>query len=214
MRNIVSITSAAPVTALVQLARVKQEFGITGTTDDALLTAKIAEASDDVAAALGFVPWLETVSETFWHEGQFEYPEYLILNRTPVTSIASVTVDGCVLDPSRYRLDAATGLLYALSASGWPEYWQIQQGAVIAYAGGYLLPGQDGRTLPAGIEGAALSLMQSFWAARGPGRDPNVRSEETQGIGRIEYWVGTVGDPDQLPDQVLRKLAPFRRAVV
>jgi hypothetical protein len=214
MRNILTVVTAATVTALVELSRVKAEFGITGTADDVLLKAKIAEASDDIAAALGFVPALETVSETFWHEGQFEYPEYLILNRTPVTALASVTVDGCVLDPARYRLDAATGLLYALSASGYPETWQIQQDAVVSYSGGFVLPGQEGRTLPPGIEGAALSLMQSFWAARGPGRDPMVRSEETQGIGRIEYWVGTVGDPDELPAEVLRKLAPFRRSVV
>jgi hypothetical protein len=212
IQSVLTVTTPATVTALVQLSRVKLEFSITGTASDNVLNAKIAEASSDLDAAIGFTIARTSVAETFWHHGQYEYLEEIVLNRAPVVAIDSIVLDGETLDPSRYRLDAAAGLLYPLDTSGYPTLWRFLKAAVINYSGGYLLPGQIGRDLPAGIEGAALSLVQSFWSAKG--RDPLIKSEETAGVGRTEYWVGAVGDPNQLPPDVLRKLLPFRRETV
>lgn len=212
MRQILTVTTAATVTKLATRERVKQELDITNSASDALLDAKLDEASSDIEAALGFTVARESVSETFWHEGFADSPEYITLNRTPVVSIDSVTLDDQVIDASLYRLDAATGQLFALNSSGYPFPWLFSKSLIVAYSGGYLLPGQSGRNLPPGIEGAAVELLSDFWLAKG--RDPSVRSEEIPGVMRTDYWVGAVGEEGQLPPRVLMKLAPFRRAQV
>jgi hypothetical protein len=214
VRSVLTVTVANSDTMLTTLNRVKLELDITGadTQRDMLLNLKILEASDDIEAALGFTVRRETVQETFWHEASDYAPEYLVLDRTPVSMITSVTVDDIPADVSRYRLDAATGQLYALDPAGHPGRWLFWKSIVVAYAGGYILPAESHSNLPNGIQGACVELMSDYWAAKG--RDPSVRSEEVPGVGTIQYWVGTVGDPGQLPPRVVMKLAPFRRAVV
>ncbi len=214
MRSLLTVTAPNSDHWLTTLARVKLELDISGTDTqrDMLLNLKIAEASDDIEAALGFTVRQETVAETFWHEASDYAPEYLVLNRTPVTTLTSVTVDGVAADASRYRLDAETGLLYALDPSGAPGRWLFWKSIVVAYIGGYILPAESGATLPKGIEGACVELMSDYWAAKG--RDPSVRSEEVPGVGTVQYWVGTVGDPGELPPRVIMKLARYRRAQV
>jgi hypothetical protein len=211
VRSIETVTTPASQTALTTLDRVKLELNITNGNSDALLELKIAEASSDIQAALGFTVARETVAATFWHEaGIFDSLEYLMLDRTPVGSIATVTVDGIDLDASLYRLDPITGQLFALNASGYPMRWYFMQSIVVAYTGGYLLPGQSGRNLPAGIEGAAIDLVTAYWLSRG--RDPAVKSETEPGVFATEYWVGAIGEAGELPPSVQMKLAPFRRA--
>lgn len=215
MRSIVSVTVASDESALTTLERVKSELGITGTdaARDLVLSAKINEASDDIEAALGFRVPLESVSEVVWLENNDLHPEFLVLDRTPVVSIASVTVDDVLADPSTYRIDSATGQLYAL-CNGYPSRWIFCKSVVVAYSGGYSLPIDEGAdcTLPAGIQGACVELMSDYWAAKG--RDPSVKSEEIPGVIRTDYWVGAVGEAGELPPRVVMKLAPFRRAQV
>jgi len=214
MRSVLTVTSPNSDTMLTTLARVKLELDITGadTQRDMLLNIKILEASDDIEAALGFTVRRETVSETFWHEASDYAPEYLVLDRTPVATLTSVTVDDIPADASRHRLDAETGQLYALDPTGAPGRWLFWKSIVVAYAGGYILPAETGKTLPSGIEGACVELMSDYWASKG--RDPSVRSEDVPGVGAIQYWVGTVGDPGELPPRVVMKLARYRRVLV
>ncbi|MCK1583266.1 hypothetical protein IVB03_27810 [Bradyrhizobium sp. 168] len=212
MRSIVTVASPASDTALTTLARVKLELGIpTGTTtSDEILQNKIDEASDDIEAALGFRLVRETAVETFWHEQYDSAPEKLVLDRTPVASIASVVVDGGAIDSSTWRLDPNTGELFAL-CNGYPSVWVFLQSIVVTYGGGYILPPASNRTLPKGIEGACVALVSSFWAARG--RDPTLRSEEIPDLISATYWVGAVGEDGELPPDIVAKLAPFRRAI-
>lgn len=212
MRSILTVTVPATETALTTLARVKLELGITNTNSDAILEAKIDEASSDASAFLGFVVERETVAETFWPEAFDAAPAQIILNRTPVVSITSVVMDGVTLSASLYRLDKDKGLLYALDASGYACSWFFCKSLVITYVGGYLLPDASGRNLPHGIEGAVIDLVSSFWQSRG--RDPLVKSEDIPGVMSREYWVGAVGDEGELPPGVVAKLAPFRRVPV
>ncbi|MGD5682437.1 phage head-tail connector protein, partial [Xanthomonas citri pv. citri] len=114
MRSIVTVASPASETALTTLTRVKLELDIADTSSDVVLQEKIDEASDDIEAALGFRLVRESAVETFWHEQYDSTPEKLVLDRTPVASIASVVVDGVAFDPSRYRFDPNTGELFAL----------------------------------------------------------------------------------------------------
>lgn len=211
MRSIIEVTEAATETALTTLTRVKLELGITGSTYDAILEIKIDEASGDIEQAMGFRVPRETCSRTFWLENFESPPEYLIIDRSPVAEIASVTVDGAALDASRYRMDADTGQLFAVDASGYPELWSFCKSVVVAFDRGYILPAETGNTLPDGIQGACVELLQCYWFHKG--RDPSLKAEEAPGIMRYEYWVGSVGDIDQLPPNVLSRLAPYRRPI-
>lgn len=213
MRSIVTVTGANSDKMLTTLNRVKLELDITSvdTNRDMLLNLKILEASDDIEAALGFTVRKETVSEVVWFENGDLAPEYLVLDRTPVATLTSVTIDGLLADAATYRLDSETGQLYAL-CNGYPSHWYFCKSVVVAYAGGYILPAESGSNLPAGIQGAAVELMSNYWAAKG--RDPSVKSEEIPGVIRKDYWVGAVGEAGELPPSVVTKLAPFRRALV
>lgn len=207
MEHLVTVTTPAEATALVTLDRVKAELGITTTTHDVLLTAKIAEASADIEAHIGYRLARETVTETFW---AIEEPaSYVLLDRTPVASIASVTLDDEAQETTAWRLNPKTGALYALDGSGYPWRWISSESLVVSYTGGYLLPGQSGRNLPAPLEGAAADLVGMFWLARG--RDPSLRAETVDGVGRSEYWVGAVGRDGSLPPTVIQKIASFVR---
>lgn len=213
MRNIVTVTTAPSATKLTTLTRVKSELDINDSASDDLLNLKIDEASSDAEASLGFTVPRATVSETYWHsEPVVEWAEYLVLDRAPVVSIDSVVVDDVTIDSSLYRLDADTGLLYALNASGFPFRWLFYKSLVVNYTGGYLLPGQANRNLPVGIEGAVVDMVQSFWLAKG--RDPLLKRVDIPGVISREWWVGSVGEAGELPPSVVTKLAPFRRVIV
>ncbi|MGJ5149864.1 phage head-tail connector protein [Bradyrhizobium sp. HKCCYLR1023] len=221
MRSVVEVLTAAGSERLTTLDRVKGELNITSSASDVILTSKIDEASSDVAAAIGKRLPSEGVRETFWHdEPVHPHAGYrrmmpsettLFLSRAPVTTIASVTVDDVPLDAADYRLDPEAGLLDRLS-SGYPCAWRFCKSVVINYTGGFVLPGNNGRTLPFGIEGAVVALVSSYWASKG--RDPTLRAEDIPGVMRREYWVGAVGDPELLPPRVLASLSQFRRPVI
>jgi hypothetical protein len=210
MRSRVVVTTPAEKTNLTTLERVKAELDIANGAKDAILNFKIAEASSDIEAYLGYSVKRETVTEEFW-QGQsgWEHPEYLLLDRVPVGTLNSVTIDDVEVDSDEYRLDAETGALYRLDSSGYPSAWCITKLASIVYAGGYLLPGESGRNLPPAIEAAAVELVQDFWFAKG--RDPTAMEEEIPGVMRVRRWVGAVGQTGELPPSVQSKLAPFRR---
>jgi hypothetical protein len=214
MHSILTVTAPAGDSALTTLARVKLELGISGTDADrdSLLEAKIDEASSDIEAALGFRVPKETVQETFWHEWLGDQAEYLLLNRTPVAQITSITVDDVALIATDYRLDAETGQIYKLDKSGFPCVWYFCKSIVVVYSGGYIVPSETGRNLPPAIEGATIDLLSSFWLSRG--RDPLIKSEEVPGVVRWDYWVGAVGEDGELPPSVVSKLARFRRVLV
>ena len=222
MRSVVEIVTPAESELLTTLERVKAELQITTDTNDEILEAKIAEASSDIQAAVGKRLPREDVKETFWHDDDghplhgmhFGNPAQttLFLNRTPVSAIASVTVDDIALDPAEYRLDPDAGLLDRLSTDGIPCAWCFCKSAIVAYTGGFILPGQDGRNLAYAIEGAVVALVSDYWASRG--RDPTLRSESIPSVIDRQFWVGAVGDPGLLPPRVLASIAPFRRPAV
>ncbi|MPZ41306.1 MAG: hypothetical protein GEU95_25320 [Rhizobiales bacterium] len=210
MHSIVTVTSAASVTALTTVERVKQELSISGTASDTLLGLKIDEASSDIGAHLRRRLPRESIAETFWGWG--ESREFFALDHYPVASIASVVVDDVEVPPAQYRLDRDAGLLYRLDASGYPCRWWWCKSVIVSYVGGFLLPGQDDRDLPPALEAGAIALVQSFWLSRG--RDPLVKEEEVPGVMRVGYWVGAVGEAGELPPQVVSLISPFRRAAV
>jgi uncharacterized phiE125 gp8 family phage protein len=225
MRSVVQIVAPAASEALTTLARVKSELKIKTGEHDEILNAKIAEASSDVQAAIGKRLPREDVVETYWHDdavlpftvsrsSRFGVPAEttLFLTRTPVSEIDSVMVDDIQLEPSEYRLDPDAGLLDRLSTDGYPCAWCFCKSVIVAYTAGYVLPGNPGRNLANGIEGAVVALVSDYWASRG--RDPTLRSETIPGVIQREFWVGAVGDPELLPPRVLASIAQFRRPAI
>ena len=206
MRSTVEITVAPTVTRLTTLQRVKEELSIEGSASDGILGAKIDEATSDIEAHLARTLSRATVTQTLWNVG---YSEYILLRRYPVASIVSVTVDDIAVDSDEYRLDGDSGILYRLDASGYPCAWWSCKSIVVVYAGGYLLPGETNRNLPPALESAAVDLVSSYWSSRG--RDATVKAEDVPGLGRVEYWVGAVGESGELPPSVVTKISPFRR---
>lgn len=126
----------------------------------------------------------------------------ILLARTPVISVASVTQDGApILD---FRIaDASAGILYR--ADGWPtsNSWAGASGDAIAgtsaptvavdYRGGYTLP-KDGPTftLPADLELACWEAVGTW--VRGRRRDKAIASQ-TIGEASASFLSGGLPEP-------------------
>lgn len=209
MQSKVSITTPSTFTSMTTLERVKAELGITNSASDALLLAKIAEASSDLEAHIGGRLCRERLTQLCW--GVPNVAAVLVLARFPVASIVSLAVDDDDVDLAELRLDEETGLLTRLTADGYPCSWHWAKSVSIVFDAGYLMPGEAGRDLPPVLEAAAVELVSSYWAAKG--RDPLVRVEDIPGVMRTEYWVGAVGEAGSLPPSVESKIEPFRRGM-
>ena len=220
MRSVVEIVAPSESELLTTLDRVKRELNIANDASDEILEDKIAEASSDIARAIPQRLPRESVRETFWHDGgahHWRTPHHhgnpiqttLFLRRTPVVKIDSVTADDIALDANEFRLDPDASLLDRVSSDGVPCAWFFCKSVVVAYTGGFILPGLSGRNLPPAIEGAVVALVSDYWASRG--RDPTLRSESSPGVIERQFWVGAVGEAESLPPRVLASIAPFRR---
>ena len=215
------LTVATPSTtkALVSLARVKRELGITTSGDDDVLADKIAEASAAIVAHCR-VAADQRGRRTFAEEGcsaAFDADEIMPIEReiaplilpwrVPVTAIASIVENGIALAPADYQLEPMAALIWRISA-GIRTNWAISS-VVIAYTAGWNLTGTE---LPSDIAGAALSLVKASWFGRL--RDPLIKSEDVPGVGSTQWWVGsTGGDAGSLPQDVVDSLAPYRAAI-
>ncbi len=220
MNNDVAIVTPAEATWLTTLDRIKLELSISGDTNDELLKARIASASS-VIDGLCF-PSLrrETVIETFYPDCYGECADRLTLDHSPVTSISSVTVDGVALtdvvtvddvvtDLAEWRLDGDKLRLRRQTTAGRHSHWSFCASIVVAYTGGYLLPGEAGRDLPFEIEDACVELVVAYWMARG--RDPGLRAEENFGVFRFEYQTTVNGYEYPVPKGVMDKLDRYLR---
>ena len=215
------LTVATPSTtkALVSLARVKRELGITTSGDDDVLADKIAEASAAIVAHCrvaadqrGRRTFAEEECSAAFDAGEVTSPDReiapLILPwRIPVTAIASIVENGVTLAPADYQLEPMSALIWRISA-GMRTNWAISSIAV-TFTAGWDLAGTE---LPSEIAGAALSLVKASWFGRL--RDPLIKSEDIPGVGSTQWWVGsTGGDVGSLPQDVVDSLAPYRAAI-
>jgi hypothetical protein len=201
--SIVSVITPPAASALTALATVRADLGLTATADDVWLTAEIEAVSSAMSAYCGRVWGRSTVQETFRAVPPFR--SAVLLARAPVVAVASVEVDGALLDAASYELDAGAGILYRLNdmdRTGWNA-----RSLVVSYTAGYLLPGQSGRDLPADVERAARLMVTAAYLARG--RDPMLRSESVQGVSAASYLDPRAGS-EALPAQVVGLLAPYR----
>lgn len=195
-----TVTEPASNRKLTTAATAKLELQVASGGDDAYLSMLIDQASAAVEnwCARSFA--FEAVREVA-HQAAAQ--PALLLARWPVVSITSLAVNGVAADPAATEV-GDNGLLYRLGDDNRRRFWPAGR-IVVEYRAGYVMPGEAGRTLPADVERAALTLIKAHWHSRN--RDPLIRSETIDGAGSTDYFAGTVS---QLPPEVESLLAPHR----
>lgn len=201
--------STAPIeTDLVTLEELKLELGITSTTEDVALQARITRLSEQIAEYCDRTFALIEVEETFAFTGNggCRYPcagpspVPLVLMQYPVTAIYSLTRDGTDITEDEYDLDSASGLLWPRSGS-----WG---GRIVAhYSGGYDLP----EGAPATLQSAVIEAVNQRRAFSG--RDPTIR-EVHHGDTSVGYYSAPLNTSRGLSQSVTEAVDLFRRQYV
>jgi hypothetical protein len=148
-------TAEAPARMLVSvdeaIAHLRSQSVTVSDADREQLQWLCIAATDAVERDLDRVIVPRAVTET--HNGA---SGAIILRRTPVISVSSVTESGVLVDPSGYLLDPQVGFLYR-GTSAYSARWGVgMQNVVITYRAGYADP-------PRVVRIAALNLIQSMW---------------------------------------------------
>jgi hypothetical protein len=140
MNSILTVTTPASSYDLTALATVKTELGIADNTENDKLRTWITQASIIAASYCRRVFARETLTETFRPARNCSsHGEFLILQRRPIASITSVTVDDVAVDAAEYETDANPGLLYRLDSSGYRSCWYSAKSIIVVYLAGYIL---------------------------------------------------------------------------
>jgi uncharacterized phiE125 gp8 family phage protein len=172
------VTTPAASYDLVRLDTVCDALGITDRAEDEQLVQWIKQASCAVAKHLNRVLARETIEETFRLS---TVTESLLLSRYPVSSVVSVTEFDTVLDVADYEVNSTSGVLTRLSADA-PVCWSAGK-IVVSYVAGYALD-----DVPDEIARAVIMLVSQYrYSAE---RDPQLRSESTEGAGSSSYFDG------------------------
>lgn len=192
----ISITTPATDRNLLTAAQLRRVAGVSA--DSVELTELGLQVSDSISNMCKVVsdgvsvPTLrsETITQTFRSVCQDE----LLLDRVPVTSITSVTVDDTVLADIEY--EQSTGLLRRLNTSDHQTRWYGRK-IVVVYVAGYA-------TVPTDLALAASEYVKLLWSAGD--RDPTKKAEWIDGMGKDEWFEG--GD-DMVMESIKSRLAPY-----
>lgn len=166
---------------LTTIETVRAELGITDRAEDENLARWITQASRVIGEYCNRVFAKETVAETF------RLPAFtkddLVLSRYPIKEIVSVTENGTALTESAdFEVGFDAGFLARLRGDTL-TCWAPGKITVV-YTAGYTLL-QD---LPYSIERACIALVNQYrYSAE---RDPQLRSETTDGAGSSSYFDG------------------------
>lgn len=150
-------------TDVVTLAEAKLQLNMTDTASDAELAVFISAASEAIEDYVGAVVQ-RPVTETF--DGGLEQ---VLLSKTPVASVTSVTDNGTVLASSAYRVSTA-GVLSRVAGRFRLRFWDGVQSLTVVYVAGKVA---DTASVPQRVKMAALIIVQHLWetqrpAAQGP----------------------------------------------
>lgn len=166
--------------ALTTLTAVKLHLGISvsDTSDDALLTQLISQASADIESRCNRTLTRETrTAEAYTGDGG----KKLYLDLYPVTDVTAVTLDGeAVTD---YVLTGKSGMLYREAG------WTLKSGIAMTYTGGYQLEAVTGppavaRDFPFDLEYAAILWVATAYNTRGSEH----LSDESIGPLKSVFW--------------------------
>lgn len=213
-----TVSVAAGNTAVTTLETVKAQLSIATTDEDTYLTGGIATITAAICAYLNVAPGQdgartlgrETLVETFRQKRLEPFyptskaPEQMILSRVPVVSIASIVEDGTTLTVDDWELDQ--GMIYRLYSDRRGFWYGCK--IVVTYTAGWLMPEDEGRTLPQEIEDAAVEWIKTIRFNRT--RDPQLRGENIL-ESLYSYTLFAPSDlKDGIPQTVAAALAPYR----
>jgi hypothetical protein len=201
------VTPANDLTlATIEQLRVAAGLASDDGSKDESLTELGARLAEDISTACkiasdGANPptlRLESVRNTFRLKS---HTKELILSRRFVSEISSVVENDVMLTSGTdFELNAEAGLLKRLSGDC-EIYWRWGK-TVVEYIAGF-------KDVPAALSGVVvdetrLRLSEST-------RDPAVKSETTEGIDRVDYWVGDMPNSSDAPlsDSNMRRLTRF-----
>jgi hypothetical protein len=174
---VLSVVTPAATRDLIRLEDVRAALSITDRAEDEQLAQWISQASGAIERFCGRVYAKETVQQT---ERINEYSELgIILDRTDINDIVSVSEIGNVLTSEDYELDGR--MLYRLSADE-RVAWAVGK-VVIVYMAGFSID-----DVPEHIRRAVIVTVNHY--RLGTDRDPQLRSESTDGAGSSSYFDG------------------------
>jgi hypothetical protein len=198
---------------LTTTAILTSELG--GSVDATALARILGSASDACRSYLGRGAIHYNAAIVEKHAGKQRLR--LVLERPPVASIGSISIDGSAVDSDQYEIeDADAGLIYR--RDGWLFTGLLRDGIVgdalpgseqklitVTYAGGWVTPNQAGtRSLPFDIEEACIITAVSMYRNRGS--NWHVASESL-GDASVSYRPAVAA----LPDAARALLDPYRR---
>ncbi|WP_207479565.1 hypothetical protein [Arenibaculum pallidiluteum] len=179
---------------LTTSAALNAELGTTGQDYDDLIRQVSAEVETYCGRTFASASRTQTIRLPRWRER-------LILDRTPVVSIASVAQNGEALTADEIEIeDSGAGFLLRVDAAGCSLGWCGK--VVVTYVAGYA-------STPADVERCVLDLCVR--AYHGRGRDPLLRSERILDV-IDQSWMDTdkVEMRGGLPVDVADRLCAYR----
>lgn len=214
-----TVTTPATSKRLAQPSDVVYELGLSGAEATIIITDMVDQASAAIVSYCNREFALETVEETLPTTGSCN----LMLTRTPIASISSITFNGVTVPATDYFLtEPEAGFVF--NPNGWGDSAQRTYGLSgtpvqnsrayllkATYSAGYVPPGFTGTpAMPYDIERACIELVKSLWLGRK--LNPNIESESVPDVGSVKYR--TITDIDMLmPPTVKQLLSRWRRAL-
>jgi hypothetical protein len=221
----ITVVTPPSATALTTLATVKDELGITDSSQDARLTRLIAQASSAIEEYCDRLFGVQVVDETLsWNERA-----RLVLSVAPIVEISSVTFDGTALDAAEWELESrGAGLIFLRSGIGFgrvlvsnevhvPGITRDARGEegrklwTVRYTGGWWLPSMSGSPtveplLPSDLEAACIDLVRTMHARR-KNWSGDVASE------RLGDWNASYRDSGSsgMPESVEKRISRYVR---
>ena len=204
----VTVTTPAEFTALTEVTAVKNALGVSSTKFDIALTRLIGAATNAIEDYVGHVFAKQTYTETVAGRAH----PIMLLTNVPIIGIPVVTCDGSVIVDFVVR-DPMVGSLYR--EAGWNQAawlgWESEPcryfgtedlNFSVVYEAGYIMPGEEDRDLPAGIEQACVETVVAWY--KRSSRDPAMKSKKVGDL-NISY-----GDQDTTSNA----LPPAARALL
>lgn len=210
-----TVTTPATARDLTTVEAIKDELGLpsTDTTNDFLFAELIERATAAILTYTGKEFAKQTYQETLAGHGG----NVLSLSRAPIVSVTSVAFRGEPVVDFTVE-DAEAGILYrdfgwydTATGAGALDWHPNPRGDrldyKVIYVAGYVLPGQDGRTLPRDLEKGCIELVKWYRDTKGGGDIGRVQSKSI-GDASITYFDESAQGPD-LPRHIAVLLRPW-----
>ncbi|MBP6818341.1 MAG: hypothetical protein KBC46_03455 [Ferrovibrio sp.] len=208
---LITVITAASSRALTTVAAVMAELGPEWAGQEQLIAGYIAEASEIIEGQCNRIFALERLLQV---DRELADQKTMLLGRWPVVSVLQVSRNGAGLDAATYEVNNTAGTIRPLAGE---SYCRFPAGRhEVDFWAGYRLPEQSTiglptegvQPLPAVIGQACIRMVKG--RVLGRERDPALKAQEVEGVGRDEYWVGGPAIPEDIADA----LAPFRMPAI